>query len=241
MPDNQKVAAEKSTRRFLKFVKPILEKEWGVKIFPVEQEDNKLLCDLDMHSSIDYSVSFENGSRWLSSRVQDDNEIYDIYKTFTIRTVRPSGARTELEKIANAKKNNFNYPYYILQAYTSGDEKLNRFAVAKWEDALILLENGIYKEHKTGDDQIGQALFYSLEWSNFIDAGYDIFIYPPKPIINHQHEEKCYFEPAFPCENKPYHPLWAKEILKKWVTENLGTKEQTKRYIADLEWYEKNN
>jgi hypothetical protein len=38
-----------------------------------------------------------------------------------------------------------------------------------------------------------------------------------------------------------YHPLWSKQILKKWVTEGLGTKEQTKRYIADLEWYEHNN
>jgi hypothetical protein len=62
-----------------------------------------------------------------------------------------------------------------------------------------------------------------------------------KVIPVYKEKEQAYFSPALSCENKPYHPLWSKKILKKWVTEDLGTKEQTKRYIADLEWYEHNN
>lgn len=199
MPDNQQVAATKSKRRFIKFVKPVLEKELDMQVFPAELENNVLLKTLDIYAGMDYVVSSNNGLRGLSSRVQNDNQFKEKYKTFTIREVRESGARTELEKLVTARSNNLICPYWILQAYTSGDEKLNRFAVAKWDDILTLIAERISYQQITGKDQIGQARFQVVNWYDLIRLGLYIYIYPPIKSIAYNNinddNKICYEQP----------------------------------------------
>ncbi len=163
MPDNFEKALSISSNRFNKVIMPILEKEKGYKSMTVEgnahDEMRKLL---DIQAGIDVWIYDDIGIKGLSSRIQTT---YKSWDTFTVRKERSSGAKTEYYKRTQAIKKNYLYPHLTLQAYFD-DDKLLAFAIARTKDILKLIDSDKCYVSKTNSDQIGQASFYVIEWSD---------------------------------------------------------------------------
>ena len=128
---------------------------------------------LDTLAGIDvWYINKLNGMRGIASRIQTGVN----YRTFTIRNKRQSGAKTEYEKRKIAIEKGYLYPYLTVQAYVSDSDELLSFAVAKTEDIIDAIDNGLCYKNHTGPKQIGQAEFYVVKWDVMKNAGYQIII-----------------------------------------------------------------
>lgn len=129
---------------------------------------------LDTLSGIDvWHINNLRGIRGVALRIQTGDK---NWHTFTVRNKRKSGAKTEYEKRKYAIQNGYLYPYLSIQAYISKNDKLLSFAIAKTEDIMSMIEQGFYKNKKTGKEQIGQAEFFVIDWYQMKEKGYKIVI-----------------------------------------------------------------
>lgn len=175
MADDQAIALSKSIVRFQNLIIPILKQNprWNGEFICLENCQSNEAKILDYNAGFDILHISSLGVMAIASRIQEGN-----YNTFTIRNKRISGAKTEFEKRKYAIKNGYLYPNLTLQAYISKQNKLNSFAYAKTIDLIEMIEKGYCYEDKTGSDQIGQAIFYVIDWLQMQNLGYSIFIYP---------------------------------------------------------------
>jgi len=128
---------------------------------------------LDTLAGIDvWYINKLNGMRGIASRIQTGPN----YRTFTIRNKRRSGAKTEYEKRKIAIEKGYLYPYLTVQAYVSDNDRLLSFAIAKTEDIIDAIDNGLCYKNHTGSEQIGQAEFYVVKWTVMKNSGYEIII-----------------------------------------------------------------
>lgn len=128
---------------------------------------------LDTLAGIDvWYINKLNGMRGIASRIQTGVN----YRTFTIRNKRQSGVKTEYEKRKIAIEKGYLYPYLTIQAYVTDNNDLLSFAIAKTEDIIDAIDNGLCYKNSTGPEQIGQAEFYVVSWSDMKNAGYEIII-----------------------------------------------------------------
>lgn len=135
----------------------------------------ELADNLDKLAGIDvFHIDKLRGMRGIASRIQPSNK---NWHTFTIRHKRQSGARTEYEKRKYAIENNYLYPYLTLQAYTTKDNILIAYALARTRDIIEMIDKGYYKTNETGKYQCGQASFFVVDWYEMKEKGCKIFIY----------------------------------------------------------------
>jgi len=129
---------------------------------------------LDMLAGIDvWHIDKVNGIRGVALRIQTGDK---DWHTFTIRATRDNGVKTEFEKRSYAIEHGFLYPYLTVQAYITKDNKLVSFAVAKTKDIIDMIKTGHATMRHTGQEQIGQASFYIIDWYDMKKCGYKIAI-----------------------------------------------------------------
>jgi len=135
---------------------------------------------LDTLAGIDvWYINKLNGMRGIASRIQTGVN----YKTFTVRNKRKSGAKTEYEKRKIAIEKGYLYPYLTIQAYVSENNELLSYAIAKTEDIINAIDNGLCYKNHTSKNQIGQAEFFVVKWYDMKKAGYEIIIKEKEEIF----------------------------------------------------------
>lgn len=155
-------ALDQSMDMFNKYFKELILKKIPGEFHAVEGAENEILKMLDMSAGIDLLHEDIKGNvRGFASRIQFDN---NCWSTFTIRKSRESGAKTEYEKRKYAIKHNCLYPALTFQGYVYKDEVLG-WAITNTKSVFWMIDNGYYKIQKTGKDEIGQAEFYVVSWS----------------------------------------------------------------------------
>ena len=149
--------AAKSLRGFEKFTAPALKAAFDAKkIYSTEQHDNALETVLDTMSAVD--GLFIGGDGWtyaFASRLQ----FAVNYKTFTIRRTRPSGMKTEFEKLSASPPLAMK-PAFHVQAYITEDE--TRAVVAIVETWRLIKYVGEHQEQWRATDD-GES-FYFAPW-----------------------------------------------------------------------------
>jgi hypothetical protein len=174
MPDNFNVAMEKTANAFQDICAPELKKILPYTFISIEKDTSvEALRMLDIEAGLDVLVNLhdEGVVRGMASRIQPD---YKNWKTFTVRKERSSGARTEYEKKRAALNNDGLHPFYTMQAYTING-KLEGMAICHTKELFRLIHIGCCTELPTGKDQIGQAWFYIVNWSDFNKDSIKIF------------------------------------------------------------------
>lgn len=112
--------AAKSLRAFEKFSCHALKKFFGddAQIHSYENSDNPAERDLDLNFGIDgFVVDSEGWAHNYASRVQFLKCGGLSFNTFTVRGFRPSGAKTEIDKLRHGQKVDEPKPEYHIQAY----------------------------------------------------------------------------------------------------------------------------
>jgi hypothetical protein len=173
-----------STERFNQIVKPKLKEVLGGEFLTVEgQTTDKMREILDILSGIDsWHVNKLKGIRGIASRIQEIDKIKYPYSkpfnTFTIRNKRYSGAKTEFEKRKESIEKNYLYPFFTIQAYINkNDNSLLSLAIAKTKDIIDYIIKNNPKTKNTGYEQVGQANFFIIKWTEFKNKNYRIYIY----------------------------------------------------------------
>ena len=155
------------------------------ELLKVEGSDNEVLKMLDLTCGIDYyrKTNFNDLVWGIGSRVQ---VVYDgdkAWNTFTMRKSRDSGAPTEFEKRKYAIEHGGEYPYLMMHVYVEKSTgEVMSLAIARTSDVIDAIENNIGYQRKTGSDQIGQACFFVVPWSDMLEAGYKVSIYDREAV-----------------------------------------------------------
>ena len=158
-----------STQDFSKHIKPILERDLKGKIFSLEAQikegEYSYVTDmLDKISGIDaWYLNNNIGFRGIGSRCQR----YNNMRGFTIRNSRDNDTRTELEKLRNAIKKNWLYPFWYVQGYFEKETgNPLGFALAKTKSIIKMIDQGYCYLNKTSDKQKGrgESEFYVIRW-----------------------------------------------------------------------------
>jgi hypothetical protein len=136
----------------------ILPKLINGDIISIEESDNSVLLLFDKYSGIDYLRKDNLGLQGIASRVQFGN----AWNSFTIRTKRHTGAKTEYEKRIEQIKNGYIYPYFTLQAYFDNTNDLNLLSICiiKTKDLYYELENNKKVINKSSDNEF-KVLFWN--------------------------------------------------------------------------------
>jgi len=153
------------------------------EIICVESQENNIRRLLDMEAGIDYFLIDKHGMRSIATRVQYDYTC----NTFTIRTERESGGKTELEKRLFAIKNGYLYPEYTLQAYFDNKVDLNLYSIA------IIKTTDLFNYYKTNPDDFvthgsNGAVFKAVHWNYLKNLRINIYKaddkdnYPETPL-----------------------------------------------------------
>ena len=163
----------KSTADFIEIVYPVIKRWLGNgELIPVEATmESEIARKLDMYSGIDYwYLDQENGFRAIASRVQWDCN----YKSFTVRLQRDTGTKTEYEKLNNAIKNGYLYPYWFTQGYIDRNTLLSA-GLCRTADLIKYINEG-----KAPNDyrvlSCDNAKFYAVFWKQF-QRKYNVKIY----------------------------------------------------------------
>lgn len=179
-PRDWKDKLRESARDFLEVVWPQIRNWFGNgELIPVEAvTESEMAKCLDRNAGIDaWYIETENGIRGIASRVQWGKD----WKTFTVRIKTVFGSRTEYQKLSNAIKNDWLYPYWFVQAYLTESKKLLNVARCKTKDLIEYID---INKHEL-EDKILVARrgrpnpFCPVEWAMFrqdypIDIFYDV-------------------------------------------------------------------
>lgn len=157
---------------FQKIVAPALEKHCGAEVISLENLRGKLPLMLDQQFSTD-ALYIKNGRMYgLTSRIQRGSN----WGTFTIRAVRDTGARTELQKHLAAIKKGSYLPELTSQSYINGTEIT--IGIARTADILDYIKKNKTQAKHTKPTLDGQAEFLCVSWHDMQQKGY------PLKIIN---------------------------------------------------------
>ncbi len=95
------------------------------KIHSIENSDKEILILMDALSGIDYIREDDKGLQGIAARVQWGNN----WDTFTIRSERHTGNKTELQKRQEQIDQGYFYPYFTLQAYFDNRQDNNLLSI----------------------------------------------------------------------------------------------------------------
>lgn len=152
--------AKKSRVAFAKFSTPALKKFFGdsAQILPTENQASEVEKALDF-VGIDGLIAMRDGTAYFyASRVQFVR--VHNFKSFSLRSYRPSGAATEFAKLQRAKKNYSAMPAYHIQTFVNTDEQTATVGIVKTIDLLRYVEE---KKPETRHTSSGEE-FYVIPW-----------------------------------------------------------------------------
>ena len=142
------------------------------KIYSIENSSNEILILLDKLSGIDYIRQNENGLQGIAARVQWGKN----WDTFTIRSKRHTGTKTELEKRLYAIENGYFYPAFTLQAYFDNRQTNNLLSIAviKTIDLYNIYQNKfeLFENNKSDNE------FSFIRWGKIPDDLIKIYHQP---------------------------------------------------------------
>ena len=150
--------SQRSRRAFERFVAPVLRQALNAKtILPTEPTasgyDSDLAAALDMRAGIDGFIDDgENQLYAYASRIQFGQN----YATFTIRRSRPTGARTEFNKLVHARQVQAMMPTFHVQTFVDADGQNATVAIV---ETLELLRY-VYKHRDQWRKTDGGETFY---------------------------------------------------------------------------------
>lgn len=158
----------KGTQKYLARIPELFMQ--GYTLHSIEDSDNIILQKMDKYSGIDWIAESNKRLVTVAARIQYDT----TFRTFTIRTKRRTGAKTEYEKRVEAIKNGFLYPTYTCQAYfDTSTGLLDGGAIMKTVDLFESLEKS-YNKSKSDNE------FVYKSFTDIKEEGYSIKIVGPE-------------------------------------------------------------
>ena len=150
----------------------------------VEGDDNEVLRMLDLSCGIDYfGIHRKSGLTWgVASRWQTIHPGQPVWRTFTIRKERESGAATEYEKRKRAIEKNGEFPYLTMQGYVNEQDELMSIGIARTADIIDCIDRGHCYEQHTRSEQKGQASFYVVKWDVMKRQGHTVLIHNEQEV-----------------------------------------------------------
>jgi hypothetical protein len=157
MYNNWKIDLSDSVKAMEKIKLTVLPELISGEIISIEESNNSVLLLFDQYSGIDYLRKNDIGLQGIASRIQFGK----AWNTFTIRTERISGAKTEYVKRKEQIKEGYIYPYYTLQAYFDNRKDLNLLSICiiKTIDLYKEIENNSKVKTRTSDN-----VFKYIDW-----------------------------------------------------------------------------
>jgi hypothetical protein len=129
-------------------------------VHSIEMADNEILLMMDAHSGIDLIRKNEKGLQGVAWRAQWGK----AYDSFTIRSKRATGSKTELEKRLQAIEDGYFYPAYTMQAYFDKRGSNNCISCAIVETKLLyrlyLDRPGLFKKRMSNNE------FFYIAWDD---------------------------------------------------------------------------
>lgn len=124
---------------------PLLQRhcpEFGPGPFTlVNEHSGSVASDLDVLAGFDIYQHWRSGMRGIAGRAQRCDR---PFRTFTIRTSRPTGAQTEYEKRLWAIRHQAEgamYPHWTMQSYSSRDgDHVLAVGLARTEELILFIE-----------------------------------------------------------------------------------------------------
>lgn len=160
MYNNWKVDLKDSVIALDSIKNTVLPKLIRGNIHTIENKKDEVLIKIDTKSGIDYIREDNNGLQGIAARVQWGN----AWDTFTIRSRRHTGTKTELEKRLYQIKNGYFYPYFTLQAYfdSRDSNSLLSIAIIKTTDLYRLYRdsNNLFESNRSDNE------FVFVRWRN---------------------------------------------------------------------------
>ena len=145
--DNMQDSAEATSR----YVWPLLLKELGGVVEPVEREATQMAQQLDMVAGIDYwhvsrgagMVGVGTRVQWIDTESGPNAVVPKGWRSFTVRVERANGTKSEYDRILQVANQPGVKPHLMVHAYfkkpkRSGD--LVAVAVARSRDVVHLLQ-----------------------------------------------------------------------------------------------------
>lgn len=163
----------------------VLPKLISGSLYSIEKSSNEILLWMDIYSGIDIVRKNSDGLQGVASRVQFGH----AYNTFTIRSERHTGAKTELEKRLKQIESGYFYPALTLQAYFDDRIFMNLLSIAVIK--TVDLYQAIVKGKKVYT-QRSDNKFKFMHWHDLLGFGYPVKIYNhEKPVIEIKEELKA--------------------------------------------------
>ena len=180
MPSDFQTASQQSKSDFIRLLQKPLEQLLEGNITSTEGED-KVGQLLDTRAGIDAILDHPKyGLLGIGIRIQYGRD----YRTFTIRKQRESQAKTEYAKHADAMLEDAITTKFNIHAYV--DEKTGMIlsaAIALTRDIYDCIDQNLCEVRVTGNDQIGQATFYVVDWNTLYHNKMWIHEFKPKEQI----------------------------------------------------------
>lgn len=153
----------------------VLPKLISGSLHNIEKSSNEILLWMDIYSGIDMIRKNKNGLQGVACRVQ----FGPAYNTFTIRSARHTGAKTEFEKRTTQIEAGYFYPAFTLHAYFDDRIYMNLLSIAviKTIDLYKAIRNGVKMSTRYSDNQ-----FKVVKWADLIDYGILIITTEQQPI-----------------------------------------------------------
>lgn len=164
----------KSSAAFRDVVWPAMQAVFKGELMPIESiKDSAVAKLIDMRSGIDaFHLSESKSIRGMACRVQFIESIQDVYRTFTVRRSRPSGAMTEYTKRKHDidSHSGWIYPFLTVHGYVTKSDRPSLIvaAVTKTE---TLIEACTLIESRLADNSVGclrtnktNETFYAINW-----------------------------------------------------------------------------
>jgi len=163
MYNNWELDLKRSILAIEKIRLDVLPKLINGEIISIEESDNKILLMFDQFSGIDYLRKDNIGLQGIATRVQFGK----AWNSFTIRTRRCTGVKTEYEKRLEQIEKGYIYPYYTLQCYFDNHLDLNLLSICiiKTTDLYFEIENNKNVKTRESDN-----VFKYLNWSDIDKA-----------------------------------------------------------------------
>jgi len=166
MPSDFQTAAQQSKSDFIRLMQKPMEQLLEGRVYSTEG-NGEIGQLLDMRSGIDAILDHPKyGLLGIGIRIQYGRD----YRTFTIRKQRESQAKTEYAKCTNALADGAITTKLNIHAYI--DEKAGTLlsaAIARTRDIYDCIDRGLCEVRMTGNDQIGRATFYVIEWNTLLN------------------------------------------------------------------------
>lgn len=193
------LAKDKAANNFETIVFPKIKDYFGfnceyVSIESLKDDDTlsnkirRMFSRLDNVCGVDgLVIDPRKGIKTIANRVQPMGRNFKPFNTFTVRTKRSTGTKTEYDKRLEAIREGYLYPMLTTQAYiceiNESEYKLLSCGVCNTQDLYDYIEST--KDIKTMQNQYDNNHFIPVDWGEF-GKNYDLYIYKENDVTQSQ-------------------------------------------------------